>query len=48
MKRKAKAKHEYERFVVPSELIVDIKSKISSEEMEVAVFSDEKQVRKTI
>ena len=45
VEKEGKAKHEYERFVVPSELIADIKSKVSSEEMEIAVFSDEKQVR---
>lgn len=43
--KEGKAKHEYESFAVPSELIADIKSKISAEEMETAVFSDEKQVR---
>lgn len=40
-----KAKHEYESFMIPSELIEDIKARVSNVDMEVAVFSDEKQVR---
>lgn len=38
-------KHEYERHIIPSDLVEDIKNRVSPEEMEVAVFTDEKQVR---
>ena len=40
-----KEKHEYESFAVPSELLEDMKTKVTPEEMEVAVFTDIKQVR---
>ena len=40
-----KAKSEYESYVVPEELFAAIKEIISPEEMEKAVFTDEKQVR---
>lgn len=40
-----KPKHDYQRFAVPEELFAAIKEIVPSEEMEKAVFTDEKQVR---
>ena len=40
-----KQKHEYESCAVPEELFVAIKEIVTPEEMEVAVFSDDKQTR---
>ena len=40
-----KPKHDYQRFVVPEELFAAIKEIVPPEEMEKAVFTDEKQVR---
>ena len=40
-----KAKHEYTSFAVPEELVAAMKEVVTPEEMEVAVFTDEKQVR---
>ena len=40
-----KPKHEYESCAVPEELFVAIKEIVTPEEMEVAVFSDDKQTR---
>ena len=40
-----KAKHEYESCAVPEELFAAIKEIVTPEEMEVAVFSDDKQTR---
>ena len=40
-----KPKHEYERCAVPEELFAAIKEIVTPEEMEVAVFSDDKQTR---
>jgi polyribonucleotide nucleotidyltransferase len=40
-----KPKHDYERHEVPEELWEDMKKVVTPEEMEVAVFTDEKQVR---
>ena len=40
-----KPKHEYESCVVPEELFAAIKEIVTPEEMEVAVFSDDKQTR---
>ena len=40
-----KAKHDYQRFAVPEELFAAIKEIVPPEEMEEAVFTDEKQVR---
>ena len=41
-----KPKHEYESCAVPEELFAAIKEFVTPEEMEVAVFSDDKQTRK--
>ena len=41
-----KPKHEYESCAVPEELFAAIKEIVTPEEMEVAVFSDDKQTRK--
>ena len=40
-----KPKHDYQRFAVPEELFAAIKEIVPPEEMEKAVFTDEKQVR---
>jgi polyribonucleotide nucleotidyltransferase len=40
-----KAKHEYESYVIPEDLMNEIKKIVPPEEMEKAVFTDEKQVR---
>ncbi|MGF6989193.1 polyribonucleotide nucleotidyltransferase [Lachnospiraceae bacterium PM6-15] len=40
-----KAKHSYESCEIPAELFAEIKKIVPEEEMEVAVFTDEKQVR---
>ena len=40
-----KPKHDYQRFAVPEELFATIKEIVPPEEMEKAVFTDEKQVR---
>ena len=40
-----KPKHEYESCAVPEELFAAIKEIVTPEEMEVAVFSDDKQIR---
>lgn len=40
-----KEKHSYERYEVPPELVADMKDFIPGQEMEEAVFTDEKQVR---
>ncbi|MDY3746820.1 MAG: polyribonucleotide nucleotidyltransferase [Lachnospiraceae bacterium] len=40
-----KAKHEYQSFAVPEELFEAIKEIVPPEEMEVAVFTDDKQTR---
>lgn len=40
-----KPKHAYESFAVPEELLVAIKEIVPPEEMEVAVFTDDKQTR---
>jgi len=40
-----KAKHEYESYAIPEDLMNEIKKIIPPEEMEKAVFTDEKQVR---
>ena len=40
-----KAKHDYTRFEVPADLVEAMKKIVTPEEMEVAVFTDEKQVR---
>ena len=40
-----KAKHEYTSCAVPEEMFEEIKKIVSPEEMEEAVFTDEKQVR---
>ena len=40
-----KQKHEYESCAVPEELVAAIKEIVTPEEMEVAVFSDDKQTR---
>lgn len=40
-----KPKHEYESFAVPEELFAAMKEIVSPEEMEVAVFTDDKQTR---
>ena len=40
-----KAKHEYTSFAVPEELVAAMKEVVTPEEMEEAVFTDEKQVR---
>ena len=40
-----KPKHDYQRFTVPEELFAAIKEIVPPEEMEKAVFTDEKQVR---
>ena len=40
-----KQKHEYESCAVPEELFAEIKEIVTPEEMEVAVFSDDKQTR---
>ena len=40
-----KPKHDYQRFAVPEELFAAIKEIVPPEEMEKAVFADEKQVR---
>ena len=40
-----KTKHDYQRFAVPEELFAAIKEIVPPEEMEKAVFTDEKQVR---
>ncbi len=40
-----KAKHEYESYAIPEDLMNEIKKIVPPEEMEKAVFTDEKQVR---
>ncbi|MBQ0026477.1 MAG: polyribonucleotide nucleotidyltransferase [Lachnospiraceae bacterium] len=40
-----KAKHEYESIKVPEDLWADMRLAVTPEEMEVAVFADEKQIR---
>ena len=40
-----KEKHDYVHFDVPEDLWADLMNRIPSEEMEKAVFTDEKQVR---
>ena len=40
-----KPKHDYQSFAIPEELFAAIREKIPFEEMEAAVFTDEKQVR---
>ncbi len=40
-----KEKHSYERFIIPEEMFAAMKQIVTPEEMEVAVFTDEKQVR---
>jgi polyribonucleotide nucleotidyltransferase len=40
-----KPKHEYEHYVIPEELFEEMKRIVPPEEMEKAVFTDEKQVR---
>ena len=40
-----KPKHDYEHYVIPEELFNEIKTLVPPEEMEKAVFTDEKQVR---
>jgi polyribonucleotide nucleotidyltransferase len=40
-----KEKHEYERFIIPSEMMEDITRRVTPEEMEAAVFTDVKQIR---
>ncbi|MCR5161005.1 MAG: polyribonucleotide nucleotidyltransferase [Lachnospiraceae bacterium] len=40
-----KEKHSYESFVIPEEMFAAMKQIVTPEEMEVAVFTDEKQVR---
>ncbi len=40
-----KPKHEYEHYVIPEDMLDEIKRLVPPEEMEQAVFTDEKQVR---
>ena len=40
-----KPKHDYQSFAIPEELFAAVREKIPFEEMEAAVFTDEKQVR---
>ena len=40
-----KPKHDYERFVIPEELMEDIMKRVTPEDMEAAVFTDVKQIR---
>ena len=40
-----KPKHDYQSFAIPEELFAAIREKVPFEEMEAAVFTDEKQVR---
>ncbi|TCK97945.1 polyribonucleotide nucleotidyltransferase [Natranaerovirga hydrolytica] len=45
VKEVGKEKHEYERTLLPEEIFDKVKAIVSAEEMENAVFTDEKQVR---